>query len=120
MFFNHFLHPSARNEYLGCFVDNADEPDLPFLLKDQQPETPKICIIACFERNFRFAAMQNENQCRCGNEFGKYGEVSDDQCNRPCSTNEKCGGRQRNSVYSVLDSIDYNPSDSKRSISIFF
>jgi len=91
----------ARNEYLGCFIDQIDSRDLSIFIGDYEQLTPKQCILACREQNYLYAAIQYGNECRCGQQYGKYGRVSDDECDYLCSTSEKCGGDYRNSIYNT-------------------
>jgi hypothetical protein len=103
-FKNYFI--SALNQYLGCFIDQIGNRDLSGFIDDDEQLTPKQCILKCHEQNLPYAAIQYRSECRCGQQYGKYGQVSDDECNYRCSTSEKCGGDNRNSVYSVINSID--------------
>ena len=94
------------NQYLGCFIDQLDNRDLQIFIGDYKQLTPTQCIVACREENYLYAAIQYGNECRCGQEYGKYGQVSDDECSYSCITSEKCGGDNRNSIYSVINSVD--------------
>ena len=115
----------ATNQYLGCFIDQIGNRDLNKFIGDYEQLTPQQCILACRAQNYRYAAIQYGDECRCGQEYGKYGQVSDDECDYLCSTAEKCGGDNRNSVYSVGNSKDqlspgYLLSFQKIVIFIFF
>ena len=100
---------SATNQYLGCFIDQIGNRDLSIFIGDYEQLTPKQCILVCHEPNYPYAAMQYGNECRCGQQYGKHGQVSDDECDYLCSTSEKCVGNKRNSVYNVVNSLDtYN------------
>jgi hypothetical protein len=96
----------AKNQYLGCFVDQIGNRDLNIFIGDYEQLIPKQCILACQEQNYLYAAIQYGNECRCGQHYGKYGQVSDDECDYLCSTAEKCGGDNRNSVYKAVTSIN--------------
>jgi len=50
-------------------------------------------------RNFFY----QRNECYCGDSYGKYGKVSESECNFKCNGNfnEICGGVNRISIYSV-------------------
>ena len=54
---------------------------------------------------FSVIGLQNGQTCFCGNSFGRYSEVSDEECSMPCTgmTTERCGGAFRNSVYQLED-----------------
>ncbi len=93
-------------QYLGCFIDRIDKRDLQIFINDYDQLTPKQCIFACQQLNYQYAAVQHGNECRCGEQYGRYGQVSDDECDYLCITSEKCGGDTRNSVYSVINSVD--------------
>ncbi|CAF3893709.1 unnamed protein product, partial [Rotaria sp. Silwood1] len=94
------------NQYLGCFIDQIGNRDLNLFIGDYERLTPKQCILICQERNFPYAGIQHGNECRCGRQYGKHGQVSDDECIYNCSTLEKCGGHYRNSIYNTFNSID--------------
>ncbi|CAF1217273.1 unnamed protein product [Rotaria sordida] len=100
-----FTHRTS-NHYLGCFIDQIGNRDLNIFISDYELLTPQQCILACQEQNFPYAGIQHGNECRCGRQYGKYGRVSDDECIYNCLTSEKCGGHNRNSIYSVFNSID--------------
>ena len=48
-----------------------------------------------------YAGVQYGYLCHCGDEYGKYGEAGEHECNSACLGDEgkKCGGFWRNSVY---------------------
>ena len=52
---------------------------------------------------YRYAGLQFYQECYCGNSsFEKFGKFNSG-CNLPCTgdNNQKCGGRERNSVYEI-------------------
>ncbi|CAF3517864.1 unnamed protein product [Rotaria socialis] len=102
----------SKNPYLGCFIDQIGDRDLNIFISDYEQLTPQQCIAACREQNILYAGIQYGNECRCGQHYGKYGQVSDDECIYNCSTSEKCGGDNRNSIYNVFKSIDTSKTDS--------
>ncbi|CAF0976146.1 unnamed protein product [Rotaria magnacalcarata] len=102
----------GKNPYLGCFIDQIGDRDLNIFISDYEQLTPQQCIAACREQNILYAGIQFGNECRCGQHYGKYGQVSDDECTYNCSTSEKCGGDNRNSIYNVFKSIDTTKIDS--------
>ena len=97
----------------GCFIDQLTHRDLGLFIGEDQQLTPLQCILACHEQNYLFAAVQYGSECRCAHSYGKYGQVPDDECHYSCKTSEKCGGDYRNSVYSVIQSIDPIPKGRK-------
>ncbi len=91
---------------MGCFIDQIDNRDLDIFINENEQLTPIQCISTCQQLNYPYAGIQYGSECRCGRQYGKYGQVSDDECNYSCETSEKCGGNNRNSVYDVVKSID--------------
>ncbi|CAF0860533.1 unnamed protein product [Didymodactylos carnosus] len=90
------------DNYLGCYIDQVGTRDLDTFIGDEL--SPTQCITACREQNFTYAGIQFGNECRCGQTYGLYGEVSDGECDYQCTSEEitaKCGGDNRNSVYNV-------------------
>lgn len=65
--------------------------------------TPEACISECKYQNYKFAGVQYGYLCFCGNAFGRYGRVKDEDCNSRCNGDVKrnCGAFWHNSVYSV-------------------
>merc|ERR1712176_383643 len=61
------------------------------------------CRNICFGAGYRFAAMQNGNECYCDDSYSKYGQLADSECSVPCSGNnaEFCGAKLKNSVYTA-------------------
>ena len=91
--------------YFGCYKDSSKR-DLngEFLsqgTKDERSYTPATCVQACKDLGYAFAAVQDRGQCFCDDSFGKYGRVSESECNGSCNSDEfeKCGGKWRNNVY---------------------
>lgn len=86
---------------MGCFIDTINTRDLDVLINndDNKQLTPQQCIYQCQQINYQYAGIQNGNECRCGQYYGRYGKVSDDECDFLCITSEKCGGNNRNSIY---------------------
>ena len=83
--------------YVGCYKD-ATERDLSGDFFTQPGLTTQICMDACRQKGYGYAATQYGTQCFCGDGFGKYGKSTD--CNMPCGGNrsETCGGSWANSV----------------------
>ncbi len=91
---------------MGCFIDQIDNRDLDIFINENEQLTPAQCISTCQRLNYHYAGIQYGSECRCGQQYGKYGQVSEDECNYSCKTSEKCGGNNRNSVYDAVKSID--------------
>lgn len=95
---------AASIHYLGCFIDQIGDRDLNVFIGEDEQLTPQKCLLACQEQNFPYAGIQYGSECRCDRQYGKYHRVSDDECTYVCSTSEKCGGDNRNSIYSAVNS----------------
>jgi len=87
--------------YMGCFSDRLDDRDLP--IYHGQVATPEQCGASCeaLSKGFRYAGIQNGDQCFCGASYGKHGNEPAATCFKQCSgaDRELCGGVHRNSVY---------------------
>lgn len=97
--------------YQGCFKDMRPLRDLPKRYTRYRT-TPENCVRECAYQNYKFAGVQYGYLCFCGNAFGRYGSLPDNDCNSDClgDARRKCGGYYHNSIYSV-DGKEYDPSD---------
>eukprot|EP00128_Syssomonas_multiformis_P016964 Colp12_sorted_trinity150504_noHs@886 len=86
--------------YVGCFKDSPYR-DLGFHYLKSDSMTPTQCQSTCAQLNYRFAGVQNQNECWCGKRFGLLGRAEETECDIPCLGDPDfiCGGRWRNSVY---------------------
>ncbi|CAG8576138.1 8723_t:CDS:1, partial [Racocetra fulgida] len=75
---------------------------------------PGLCIIHCADYLFKYAALKNGNDCRCGNDTGldAYIKLTNDKlinttCNIKCVGNSSyiCGGKDGYTVYNALTAI---------------
>jgi hypothetical protein len=91
--------------YIGCFTDKPQRA-LPVQLSSRG-ETAASCRALAASAGYAYAGTQWYGECFAGNEVG-YEEVSNDECNTPCSANpsEMCGGGWRNSIYESGDTSD--------------
>ena len=89
-----------RDGYIGCFVDQHPNRDLKKLFTVNNL-TPGSCQSVCSEKGHVYAGVQYGYLCHCGDDYGKYGEAGERECNSACLGDEekKCGGFWRNSVY---------------------
>ncbi|XP_070557242.1 uncharacterized protein [Ptychodera flava] len=94
--------------YVGCFQDDdgtVNVKDLPYkVLTLATTMTPVLCIDHCNTEGYLFAGLQDGDECRCGNTYGRHGELAtSDSCNMPCAgdASEMCGAALENSVYST-------------------
>ena len=69
--------------------------------------SPELCEDFC--NGYYYFALQNGDNCYCGNRFGKYGAAAEKDCNQICKgdTAKLCGGTLRNSVYRTSTSFYY-------------
>lgn len=94
-------------EYIGCFKDRGQR-DLPKLYKDTLNRTKRAdCFAEAKQFGFKYIGHQYGGECWMSNDFGKYGQVPDSQCNMKCHLEPdlKCGGGWRNSVFKVTEFI---------------
>ena len=67
-------------------------------------------MILCHQRNYKYAALHNGNECACLNdqEVSRLDKLPVQACDVPCSVNdeERCGGRTAASIFlAVAQSI---------------
>uniref|UniRef100_A0A1I8HTR8 WSC domain-containing protein n=1 Tax=Macrostomum lignano TaxID=282301 RepID=A0A1I8HTR8_9PLAT len=97
----------------GCYKDAANR-DLPVKAASAGDMTVKSCVMMCEKKGFAFAGLQNSIECWCGNQFGRYGPLSSDKCNKACGGQSEvmCGGDWANTIFSTsigeLQTIVYN------------
>ncbi|CEH12913.1 beta-1,6-N-acetylglucosaminyltransferase, contains WSC domain [Ceraceosorus bombacis] len=94
---------TARNgqkyNFIGCYKDRADpNRALDGAALFSNARTIQGCITTMADRGFKYAALENGNECRGGNTL-LYSSTVGATCDKPCSGNsaQTCGG----SVYSM-------------------
>ena len=103
--------PSTANfTYLGCWYDGHPQSrDLGVQQQRSHDDlTPARCVALCHSLGHAFAAVQFSKECFCGDEPpGAFGKAAEAECDWPCTGDAAlaCGGRNRNSVYSVSGSV---------------
>ena len=52
-------------------------------------------------QNFKYAGLQNGNQCFCDDTYGRYGKVEESKCTKLCTGDPSllCGGAWANMIY---------------------
>ena len=107
-----------RDGYIGCFVDQHPNRDLKKLFTVNNL-TPGSCQSVCKEKGHVYSGVQYGYLCHCGDDYGKYGEAGEYECNSACLGDEekKCGGFWRNSVYTSEVPDDDEASDNQDSTS---
>lgn len=91
----------------GCVVDDQHLPPMvspfPYQLASDEVSGAS-CMHFCDERGNSLAAVQNGNECWCGEEVDATNVtlIEKDRCDVPCAgqPREMCGGRESLSVYS--------------------
>jgi len=93
---------ALSNSYLGCYNDKSSR-DLSQQVTLTASLTVEGCIGACSSAGYDYAAMQDGNQCFCGDTYGKYGSAGPNACSMACQgdNTQICGGAWLNSVYKV-------------------
>ncbi|PAA81169.1 hypothetical protein BOX15_Mlig028452g3 [Macrostomum lignano] len=93
------------NEFssLGTFLDKTTDRDLPFLVRKVKTNLNN-CRKLCRRYGFIFFGVQNGNECRCGNSYGKHGQIQDASSgimNCDGDSSQQCGGSLMQTVYST-------------------
>lgn len=93
--------------YLGCFEDKSPYRDLPTVLSVPHL-TPDSCRSACQGAGHAYAGVQYGYLCRCGDSYGKYNKVPDEECNALCTGDkaQKCGGFWRSAIFTTGKSLE--------------
>ncbi|XP_015764682.1 PREDICTED: xylosyltransferase oxt-like [Acropora digitifera] len=92
--------------YVGCFEDKSSERDLPRVLSVSHL-TPDTCRTACQNAGHAYAGVQYGYLCRCGDTYGKYGKIPDEECNALCSGDkmQKCGGFWKSAIFTTAGAM---------------
>ncbi|XP_046332535.1 cell surface hyaluronidase-like [Haliotis rufescens] len=89
-------------ELKGCYMDSFNFRDVPHdFIKLTMSMTVSSCVERCYYRGYVYAALQNGNECRCGNMYGGFGNST--MCSKSCSGDNtvNCGGSLANAVYTT-------------------
>ena len=88
-------------------MDTSDRDLSNYMYIDASGNTLEKCFETCRKGNFKYAGVQNRQDCWCSGTFGKYGKASN--CDTPCSGNDKqiCGGVWANSIYDLMPGYQY-------------
>mmetsp|Transcript_9957 Transcript_9957/g.11360 ORF Transcript_9957/g.11360 Transcript_9957/m.11360 type:complete len:196 (-) Transcript_9957:102-689(-) len=88
------------DNYLGCFQDEEEpERDLPHEVFPSGYLTVNVCKRACRKRNKKYAGIQSQTQCFCGNDYGRYGKTASSNCFVREQRGGATGGNYANSIY---------------------
>jgi len=86
------------DNYLGCFQDE-EERDLPDEVFPSGYLTVDVCKRACRKKNKKYAGIQTQTQCFCGNDYGRYGKTASSNCFVRKQRGGATGGNYANSIY---------------------
>jgi len=83
----------------GCYQD-AGNRQLGDFHWDLSANSPAVCAAACKQARYKYAGVENGNQCFCGNMLPPQ-EIGDVNCNKDCngSVRHTCGGYWTLEVY---------------------
>ena len=84
--------------FVGCYVDVVSSRDLPEYMGT--PSTTDGCEKKCKDAGYAYMGRQYNNECFCGNSYGKHGSADD--C-VDCSQTGGFYGGNRNCVFNVGD-----------------
>lgn len=94
-----------RSDYIGCYRDRGDAGgawgrDLDKFFYNSGSMTIGKCIQDCKALGYKYAGLQSQNQCFCGDTYGKYG-AAEGECTKRCVGDKStiCGGTWANSIY---------------------
>ncbi|XP_071099719.1 cell surface hyaluronidase CEMIP2-like [Haliotis cracherodii] len=85
----------------GCAVDTWRRDMGDMTIRLYRSMTRGFCVQRCGQNGYRYAGLQNSNECWCSDSFGLYG--SGEGCTKECSakTGRSCGGGWRNEVFTT-------------------
>lgn len=98
--------PSASfsDSYLGCWIDKVEDRAMDI---EGHGNGIEECVAFCRDyksegHGYPYAGLQYGNECYCGFQYDKHGDVRDEECDQPCvKGGGMCGGLYRSSVYST-------------------
>ena len=81
---------------------DTNDRDLNTGIIDASDNTLEKCFEFCRIAKFKYAGVQNGQDCWCSYTFRKHGTASN--CDKPCTGNGKqiCGGWYANNIYDLL------------------
>ena len=89
-------------ECTTAYEENDGGPITVLFKKFSTPLTPQICLDRC--QYFKYAGLGNGDNCFCVENLPKLNFLPESECNTPCigdSSDYKCGGPMKWSVYSI-------------------
>ncbi|XP_071162416.1 uncharacterized protein [Mytilus edulis] len=94
-----------ESAYIGCYQDHSKRI-LPKDVLTDKSMTVQKCRQFCRKKGFKFAGVENGNECFCGDVLRKNKQRKEGDCKTPCSGNKQqiCGGPWRISIYTAQTS----------------
>ena len=102
-----------------CFIDGHDR-DLPHRksnIPDNAENSIQFCLDQCKNAGYTYAGIQYTRECWCDNDFGKYGEAPQSECDKDCrdGSGNKCGGGWRQNIFLSSSTSPTTPVSAKLS-----
>lgn len=93
---------SSASGYQGCFQDYGSKGLTAYNWKSDKM-TIEMCRTGCQYLKYSLAAVENANQCFCGNSWTGGAILPDTSCTSACTGNstQKCGAPSISSVYNT-------------------
>jgi len=93
------LEVAVKGKLLGCYDANKLVRQLGDGKVTFEDNSPEKCREYC--KDFKFYAVQDGDNCWCGNEQKHADKKADSECSTACpgSPDEKCGSKTRNNLY---------------------
>ncbi|XP_053406034.1 uncharacterized protein LOC123565318 [Mercenaria mercenaria] len=94
-----YVATSYAYDYIGCYEDKKSRIlEGKFTSGDM---TVEKCIQTCSIAKYRYAGVEYQNQCFCGNKIKPYKRLAESACSTSCggNSNQKCGGTWKISIY---------------------
>ncbi|CAG2252624.1 PLG [Mytilus edulis] len=91
-----------QSAYIGCYQDHSKRI-LPKDVLTDKSMTVQKCRQFCRKKGFKYAGVENGNECFCGDVLRKNKQRKEGDCKTPCSGNKQqiCGGPWRISIYTA-------------------
>eukprot|EP01064_Diplonema_japonicum_P016060 TRINITY_DN24084_c0_g1_i1.p1 TRINITY_DN24084_c0_g1~~TRINITY_DN24084_c0_g1_i1.p1 ORF type:complete len:652 (+),score=56.36 TRINITY_DN24084_c0_g1_i1:51-2006(+) len=104
--------PPPPPSRVGCFKVQTKSRVLTTLAFQSQGNTVEECTSVCRWNNFKYAGLENGNECWCGNSMAGAVRTTVTDCDRPCPGDgtQWCGDGYRNLAYVVDGSAAVVPS----------
>ncbi|XP_063427691.1 uncharacterized protein LOC134711167 isoform X4 [Mytilus trossulus] len=96
---------AKKSAYIGCYQDHSKRI-LPKDVLTDKSMTVQKCRQFCGKKGFKYAGVENGNECFCGDVLRKNKKRKESDCKTPCSGNKQqiCGGPWRISIYTAQTS----------------